>query len=87
MAPILIAEATAECVRVALLRHHCRRLAERQDCPAQVREVAVAPASTLAHLVALRGSRRDVSKLLRRVEGLEARLTEAGYGCVNGVEG
>jgi hypothetical protein len=86
MAPILIGEATAEAIRTALLRHHCRQLAEG-DVPAEVKEVARALASALTHLVALSESRRDVSELRWRAEGLEARLAAAGYGCVNGMEG
>jgi hypothetical protein len=91
MAPIQIAEATAEAVNLALLRHHCRQLAEglppHQDAPAEVREVARALDGVLATMVSLRGSRRNVNGLRRRAEGLEARLAAAGYGCGNGVEG
>jgi hypothetical protein len=81
MPPILIAEATAEAVKFALLRYHCRQLAEglppHQHAPADVRAVAVALGRTLELMAALRGTRRDVSELRRRAEGLEARPAAA----------
>jgi hypothetical protein len=68
--PILIAEATQEAIRLALLRHRCHRIATDQHSTDEARQVA----RCLDLLTIYRGTRRDVRPLQERAARLEALL-------------
>jgi hypothetical protein len=80
--PILIAEATDAAIRLALLRHWCREVAQRRSphdgAPDEVVRLAADLARTLAVVESLRGTRRDVRGLQRRAGVLAVRLAEMG---------
>jgi hypothetical protein len=79
---ITIAEATAEAIRLALLRHKCHavcnRLSPYQNSPDDARAVAHSLSRTLGLLAVLRGSRRaeEVRRPEEQAGRLEARLAD-----------
>jgi hypothetical protein len=85
MPPILIAEATAGCVRLALFRQRCHAICHAlppyADSPAEVRSVARSLGRTLDPLTILRGGRRPEeigrwrSGWRRRWGGVEREVT------------
>ncbi|HKI30292.1 MAG TPA: hypothetical protein VKA46_00270 [Gemmataceae bacterium] len=80
--PILIAEATDEAVRRALLRHFCHQVAEglppHEGAPAEARAAAGDLARVLQVLDLLRGTRRDVRGLRRKAQALAGQLALLG---------
>ena len=79
---ITIAEATAEAVRLALLRHWCRQVADRRPPHDDVSDEAAALAGELARtltvLELLRGTHRDTRILTGRARNLTERLAVIG---------
>ncbi|HKI36058.1 MAG TPA: hypothetical protein VKA46_29650 [Gemmataceae bacterium] len=80
--PILIAEATDEAVRHALLLSWCHQLTEgrppHEGAPAEARAAAGELARALQVLDLLRGTRRDVRGLRRKAQALAGQLVLLG---------
>jgi hypothetical protein len=79
---ITIAEASAEAIQKALLRHWCLALRERRpphdDAPEEAAHLAGVLGRTLTVLDLLRGTRRSAEGLQRRAAGLLGRLAVLG---------